>query len=122
MKTYTQLLVVGGLVVLGTTAYLIYRKKQSLDASQAETQETKESFTVKSSDVQPEDTQPDAPASQLHEVKAKAAASVVKRHLDAAEAISASLDAVFSPDGTEKVVTENTEKLDKMGKELDDML
>lgn len=122
MKTYTQLLVVGGLVVLGTTAYLIYRKKRSLDASQAETQEPKESFTVKSSDVQPEDTQPEAPASQLHEVKAKVATSVMKRHMDAAEAISASLDAIFSPDGTEKVVTENTEKLDKMGKELDDML
>lgn len=122
MKIYTRLPVIGGLVVLGATAYLIYRKKRSLDEAQAETKEPKESFTVKSSDMRPEDAQPEAPASQLHEVKAKAAASVVKRHMDAAETISASLDAVFSPDGTEKVVTENTEKLDKMGKELDDIL
>lgn len=122
MKIYTQLPVIGGLVVLGATAYLIYRKKRFLDAAQAEKKEPKEPFTVKSSDMRPEDAQPEAPASQLHEVKAEAAASVVKRHMDAAETIDASLDAVFSPDGTEKVVTENTEKLDKMGKELDDML
>lgn len=117
MKIYTGLFIVGGLVVIGTSVYLAYQKKQSNNAKHTEKQEQTEPLMVGQSDMQSE-----VSTAQVQKVKVEVATSVVERHIDASETVRGSMSAIFSSDDAEKIITENTEKLDKIGKELDDIL
>lgn len=120
MKLSTGLLVVGGLAAAGALVYLVYQKKHAANTDTTDTVDVTRASALPVV-LQPE-TQPEAPKPQMDEVKAEVAASVVERHAAASEAVRGSMESIFSDDDSEVVVTQNTEKLNKIGEDLDDVL
>lgn len=103
--------VIGGVIVLGIAVYAIHKGLQS----------QKE----KSNEKGPALTKKEQPADTVHDYtreKEDASASIKVRHAEAARAIGESLQTIFNEDKAEEVVTENSEPLDKMDDDLDNLL
>lgn len=112
-------LVVGGLVVVGAVAYGVYRYMAS----------TKET-TVKpshESDIQKTEHQTEKATTtppvvaDLDKTKEDVIASMKATRKEAAQAIEGSLNTIFN-EAEEDLVTENTETLNKISSDLEDLL
>lgn len=119
MKFSAGLLIAGGLVVAGATVYLVYQKKHTGNAGRTDSGDIRasEPHTV----ICPEEHL-DEPKPQVGEVKGEVATSVVERHAVASETVGESMESIFSKDDDEVVITENTEKLKRIGEDLDKIL
>ena len=102
-------LVIGGAVVVGIAAYIIYKQLQSSKEEQPlqrNTPVSKEEPTT----------------SDFTQVKEDAASAIKDRHVEAAQVINESLQTIFNEKDIENVETENSETLDKIDDALDDLL
>lgn len=117
MKFYTGAWIVGALAVIGVSAYLLYRHKRTEEDSRA-------SEMLEIEDMVPArrpDEQDEVPTARVQEVKVEAAVSIADRHAEASRIASESIDKIFSEDDEEEVISENTQRLHEIGKELDDI-
>lgn len=119
MKISTCLLMVGGVVAVGASVYLLYKKKGAENNGETNSVDIRAS---KQPSVIPTEVHSESRKPRVDEVKAEVAASVVERHGTAAEAVRESMESIFSQDSEEDVITENTERLHKIGDDLDDIL
>ena len=102
-------LVIGGVVVVGIAAYVIYKRLQPAKEEQSQQSNTpvrKEGPTT----------------SDFTQVKEDAASAIKDRHVEAAQVINESLQTIFNEKDVENVKTENSETLDKIDDDLDDLL
>ena len=104
-------LVIGGVVVVGVAAYIIYKHLQSQTEDQAE------KVTAPFSKDEPTVT-----CSDFSQSKEDATDKIKARHSEAAHVINESLQTIFNEENAEKVKTENSESLDKIDDDLDNLL
>ena len=119
MKISTCLLMVGGVVAVGVSVYLAYQKKHTENTGGTGSVDigASEPSAVIQPGVQSEVHKP-----SIDEVKVEVATSVIERHIVASEAVRESVESILADDDSEAVVTENTEKLHKIGEDLDEIL
>lgn len=104
-------LVIGGVVVVGAAAYVIYKHLKSQTEDQAE----------KVTAPFPKD-EPTVTSTDFSQVKEDAATTIKDRHSEAAQVINESLQTIFDRENAEEVITENSESLDKIDDDLDNLL
>lgn len=102
-------LVIGGVVVVGIAAYVIYKQLQP----------TKEEPSQQSNTPV---CKKEPATSDYTQVKEDAASAIKDRHVEAAQVINESLQTIFNEKDIENVETENGETLDKIDDALDDLL
>ena len=104
-------LVIGGVVVVGAAAYVIYKRLKSQTEDQAEKVTApipKAESTVTSTD--------------FSQVKEDAVTTIKDRHSEAAQVINESLQTIFNEENAEEVITKNNELLNKIDDDLDNLL
>jgi len=105
----SMVLVIGGVIVVGIAAYVIYKKLQP----SKEEQPQQSSAPIRK----------EAPVtSDFVQTKEDAASAIKSRHIEASQIINESLQTIFNEKDIENVKTENSETLDKIDDDLDDLL
>ena len=109
----TGFLIAGGIVLTGAAAYAIYKYLQSKDTIESAKSSSIGQKTSLSSDNEVENV-----------IVSKAAAvdAIKTRHEQAAETISDSLHTIFRDDKVLDIKTENSDSLDKIDTDLDELL
>lgn len=101
-------LVIGGVVVVGISAYAIFKQLQS---SKEEPPQQSNTPIRKEEPV----------SSDFIQAKKVAASAIKDRHIEAARVINESLQTIFKEKDIENIRTENSEALDKIDNDLNDL-
>lgn len=118
----SKFLIFGSLVVAGIIAYEIYKRYNSKKDDYHEIPLNTEN-TFDSNEITVLYTDPHSPSvTGFNEIKESAINSVNKRHYEAAKSIEESLNTIFKENEDETIVTENSEILDQISNDLNDLL
>lgn len=118
---YSKFLIIGGLVVAGLAAYEIYKHCYSKKDNCRGNIPNRENNVIPEQNNNTYAESSAIPASDICESKEAVIDFVKARHCEAAKAAEESLNTIFK-ENEGHVETENSEVLEKAGKDLDDLL
>lgn len=114
-------LVLGGLAVAGYVAYEVYKHLQKTKTDEYGSDIKSDEDVSIGSETSSDGDTASASTSDVYETRAEVVHTVKERHNEAAMAMKESLNTIFK-ESDEDVITENSEALNKMSSELDDLL
>lgn len=113
-------LIMGGVVVVSAVAYAVYKHIQNNNNEECVNSTVDNDIFENASNVSVEIHS--TSTVDVYETREAVVHSVKERHSEAAAAMAESLNTVFNEANNDEIVIENSEALNEIGSELDDLL